>query len=283
MNNLIYDNSAINGGGVRFCYFLVPGHEPVVANNVIVDNHGENGGGVHVFEAYPTLLHNTISGNEAANGGGLFVTSFSSPIFIDSILWGDSAPTGLEIYIDATSSLDIDYCDVQGGEESVFQEPGSSLLWGEANFDVDPLFSSPSDFDYHLRPASPCIDIGIYVRIDEDMDGDPRPLGVAVDVGADEVSVFTLDLDAFYDGSELALVYTLGTPEPATWANYLIVTYPMIQVFPLGTAPLPAIDPPMEITISFPFPSVGWIGIYSGLFTSSGAEAVVLEWINTGG
>ena len=283
MNNLIYDNRAINGGGVRFCYFLVPGHEPVVANNVIVGNHGENGGGVHVFEAYPTLLHNTISENEAVNGGGLFVTSFSSPIFIDSILWGDSAPTGLEIYIDATSSLDIDYCDVQGGEGSVFQEPGSILFWGEANFDEDPLFMSPSDLDYHLRPASPCIDIGTYVRIDEDMDGDPRPLGVAVDIGADEVSVFTLDLDAFYEGGELTLVFTIGTPEPATWANYLILTYPDIVVVPLWTVSLPAIDPPMDIPISFPFPSVGWIGIYTGLFTSSGAEAVVLEWINTGG
>lgn len=185
-NNRIYNNRALNGGGVRFCYFLTPGTEPLVANNVIVRNEAENGGGVHVYEAYPNLVHNTIADNEAARGGGLFAEVHSTPAFTDSILFGDTAPTGLEIYVDGTSSLGIDFCDVLGGPGGVYLEPGAILDWGIFNFDEDPLFVDPIMLDYHLQAGSPCVDRGIDVGVDDDMDGDVRPLGEAVDIGADE-------------------------------------------------------------------------------------------------
>ena len=281
-NNLIFGNRALNGGGVRFCYFLTPGHEPVVANNVIADNDAENGGGVHVFEAYPTLLHNTVADNRAVNGGGLFATAASSPAVLDCILWGDEAPTGLEIYIEGSSSLEVDYSDVQGGEASVYLEPGAMLLWGAANFDADPLFAAPSDRDYHIRPASSCVDRGVDGGIDDDMDGDPRPFGTAVDVGADEVTFFTLDLDAAYVPGELRLSFLLGLPEPATWATAVILTYPSIRIVPLWTVPLPVIDPPLGLSVPLAFPSIGWIGVYTGLFTGDGLEIERLVWVDTG-
>ena len=93
---------------------------------------------------------------------------------------------------------------------------------------------------------------------------------------------FTLDMVVSYSAGTLGLDFTLGTPEPAAWANYLALTFPSVQVIPLWTVSLPAIDPPMDIPISFPFPSLGSIGIYTGLFTAGGAEAVILEWVDTG-
>ena len=94
---------------------------------------------------------------------------------------------------------------------------------------------------------------------------------------------FTLELDASYDGSILSLDYTIGTPEPATWANYLILIEPTVQVIPLWTVSLPVIDPPISFPISFSLPSMGLIGIWTGLFTAEGAQVVDIAWVDTAG
>ena len=92
-------------------------------------------------------------------------------------------------------------------------------------------------------------------------------------------SDFTLELDASYECSMLSLDYTIGTPELAEWANYLILIYPTIHVIQLWSVSLPVIDPPIEFPISFPLPSgLGTVGIWTGLFTTGGTQAVDLAW-----
>jgi len=93
---------------------------------------------------------------------------------------------------------------------------------------------------------------------------------------------FTLDLDASYGEGTFSLDFTLGTPEACTWVNYLILTSPSVQVIPLWSVPLPVIDPPIVVPVAFPFPSLGTVGFWTGLFTGEGAEVVVFEWIDTG-
>jgi len=113
--------------------------------------------------------------------------------------------------------------------------------------------------------------------VDEDCDG-------LTDLDDPECSTgFLLALDASYSAGTLSLDYTLRTPEPATWANYLVLTSPNVQVIPLWTVSLPVIDPAIDVPITFPLPSVGMIGIYSGLFTAGGAQAVELAWVDTTG
>ena len=92
---------------------------------------------------------------------------------------------------------------------------------------------------------------------------------------------FILDLDADYLSGYLVLNYRIATIAPATWANYLILTSPSIQVIPLWSISLPAIYPPTDIPISFPLPSLGLIGIYTGLFTAGGLEEFQLVWVDT--
>ena len=94
---------------------------------------------------------------------------------------------------------------------------------------------------------------------------------------------FTLELDASHGEGTLNLNFALGTPEEALWANCLILTYPAFQVIPLWSVPLPVIDPPIDLPISFPLPiGLGTAGIWTGLFTVEGAQAVDLEWVHTG-
>jgi len=71
-----------------------------------------------------------------------------------------------------------DYHDVVGGFIQVID-----------NIDTDPLFVDQINGDYHLQSSSPCIDKGIADAPelpDTDFEGDPRIVGPAPDIGADE-------------------------------------------------------------------------------------------------
>ena len=92
----------------------------------------------------------------------------------------------------------------------------------------------------------------------------------------------TFDLAASYESGLLSLDFSLGTPEPSVWSTYLVVTSPSIYVIPIWTITLPTIYPPLEVPISFPIPSMGWVGIYTTVVLDSGEEAVELEWVDTG-
>ena len=95
-------------------------------------------------------------------------------------------------------------------------------------------------------------------------------------------AAFTLDLEASYTSGQLDLDYTIGTPETSTWANFLVLTSPSVQVVPLWTVPLPAIAPPIAVPVSFSLPALGQIGIFTGLITAGGLQASELVWVDTG-
>jgi len=129
-----------------------------------------------------------------ANGGGGIYCYYgsSSPVVVNSILWGDSPD---EIYLhEVGGDITITYSDVEGGDPG---NPGSPYP-GMGNIDADPKFVVGDN--YHLADVSPCIDRGtsnkaVYPTLpDDDIDGDPRPWDVlsipnnpsAYDMGADE-------------------------------------------------------------------------------------------------
>ena len=89
---------------------------------------------------------------------------------------------------------------------------------------------------------------------------------------------FTLEMDISYASGILSLDFLLGTPEPAQWATYLVLTFPSVQVIPIWTIGLPVIEPAMEVPVSFPLSVSGMVGLYSGLFNEGGLRASVFEW-----
>jgi len=59
----------------------------------------------------------------------------------------------------------------------------NGLPWADANISVDPMLDST----FHLQGGSQCIDAGTLTEAPPvDFDGDPRPLGLGIDIGADE-------------------------------------------------------------------------------------------------
>jgi hypothetical protein len=141
-----------------------------------------------------TLTNCTLTANIAPEGRTITCSSWDSAD-IDTTLIGncilDNGPS--EICNPRGSQIEICFSDVRGGADSVY-DPCQSVLWGQGNLDVAPLFADPGywdpngtledpndDFfvegDYHLKsqagrwdPAagswvvddvtSPCIDAG---------------------------------------------------------------------------------------------------------------------------
>lgn len=56
--------------------------------------------------------------------------------------------------------------------------PPDHDLWN-----IDPRFTNPDIFDYHLQPDSPAIDKGVAVPVTNDYDGNPRPHGGGFEIG----------------------------------------------------------------------------------------------------
>ena len=117
----------------------------------------------------------------------------------------------------------------------------------------------------------------------ESMEGEMvSPYGTAGTWSATKIEL-TFDLSASYESGILSLDFSIGTPEPSVWSTYLVVTSPAVTVYPIWTISLPLVYPPIEVPVSFPLPSMGWVGVYTTIALDSGEEAYDLEWVDTGG
>ncbi len=170
VGNRVGHNSASFGGGVRL-HQLDSG---LLANNAIHDNEvNQRGGGIVVNQGGElTLENNSITANTVVwgGGGGLHCSEGTTLTVVHGIFWGNSSPEGKEIYLeydDLGLSLDIDYCDVDGGIGSLEVETGCTLNWGEGMIDADPVFVDGPGGPFYLSQVaagqavnSPCVDAG---------------------------------------------------------------------------------------------------------------------------
>jgi len=184
-NNSVSQQQTGHSGGGIVCLFYCPA---VIQNNLIKGNIAYDGGGISGYiSSGPIITNNTIIGNMAIRGGGISGEESSFTV-INSILWNDSPD---EIDLDASSTIDITYSDIQGG-------------WpGAGNIHADPLFVDAPNGDYHLLLDSPCIDAGDNTAVTSgtDLDGNPRIINGIVDMGAFEanpivmLATMVIDLD----------------------------------------------------------------------------------------
>lgn len=200
---------------------------PLITRNTFKDNHaGETGGAIMThFNCYPVIADNLFVGNSAVEKGAAVAAHLASvPEILNNTFYGNISSHGLTAMFDplgqggvidlsddssATIANNIIAFNQAAGvsrDTTVLLPPieyndfygnmGSSVPGGYAgvgNIFANPLFSSASSGDFHLKhsPLSPCIDAGgnSYATMSSayaDLDGKPRIWDTVVDIGCYE-------------------------------------------------------------------------------------------------
>ncbi len=97
---------------------------------------------------------------------------------------GDAAPSFLFVEATSADSTLVRNNIVYGPATSATVAVGSTELAN--NLSANPLFEAPASGNFRLQAASPALDQGLALPIRADFDGNPRPRGAGVDIGAFE-------------------------------------------------------------------------------------------------
>jgi hypothetical protein len=172
----VSNTTELGDGGAIYNYYA---NNIRIINSLFVDNVAHKDGGVMFNEITdPILINCTLSRNTSEtertylyNWGGSHIT------MTNSILWGNSDALGNNTIFGVA---DIAYSVVQGG-------------WsGTGNLDSNPQFMDAVKADFRLNSSSPAINAGDSTVSDlpaTDLDGNPRIMGAAIDMGAYEAVI----------------------------------------------------------------------------------------------
>ncbi len=162
-----------------------------MTNNIVARNHADEAGGGMGCEAWSTgpvtgtLVHNTFVANERGSGEGRVAIHLSTPgvmlVLTNNLIL--SHTFGLYAVAGSTATLyhTLFYAHSEGDTGGDGLIVNTDPITGE-----DPLL----DTEDHLRPGSPAVDAGLPISwVTDDIDGDPRPVGLAPDIGADEIDL----------------------------------------------------------------------------------------------
>lgn len=228
------DNSADSGGGAVQLF----GNARIENSAFLENSAGTVGGAILASTSGASIDHCTFVGNTAEiRGGAIF--SVGSLEMRNSIIWGN-APDGLD---DDGSADDVQHSLVQGGYA------------GLGNLDVDPLLAQGTELGYSLSASSPCRDAGVPGEPlpGTDLGGDPRLIGDAVDMGADEI---------------------LEQPYPGTGEDLRLTTLVDGGGNPLAFSKSPAVG--SSLTVRLDSPAGSFVGSPFLLFADFGATGVPL-------
>ncbi len=140
------------------------------AETCLFYQNGEGTSSIIIYGDEFSLFNCTLVGN-GDGGPSLLGGQQSKASITNSIVWNSPGDLAL-LESPVTHSI------IPGGHP------------GEGNLDADPLFADPEGDDFRLQSGSPAIDAGTMEGAPgEDLDGNPRPLGSGIDIGAYEHAV----------------------------------------------------------------------------------------------
>lgn len=204
-NRLLNNTAGSLGGG-----FALSGTNPWLEGNTILDNQstgmaGDGGGGVRVASCHVfTLTNNIIARNASPTGSGVLIAG-SGAIrgrAAHNTIAENRSGDGVGVYISAASKVALDNNIIISQTVGITNvgAPASTITASATLFEGNGLnygagvtstneVAGPAALtsDYHLGNGSNAIGHAITLTwVTQDIDGDPRPLGLP-DIGADEV------------------------------------------------------------------------------------------------
>lgn len=203
-NRLLNNTAGSLGGG-----FALSGTRPWLEGNTILDNQstgmpGDGGGGVRIASCHSfTLTNNLIARNASPTGSGVLIAG-SGAIrgrAAHNTLAENQSGDGVGVYVGAASKVALDNNLIVSHTVGITNAGATSTITASATlFEGNGLnygvgitstneVAGPAALtsDYHLGNGSNAIGHAITLTwVTQDIDGDPRPLGLP-DIGADEV------------------------------------------------------------------------------------------------
>jgi hypothetical protein len=222
-NNDFRQNTAVGGAGldsIGGAVFLSSGPaESRIHDNLLAGNAATGGsalfsdGGLAIF-ANNTVAQNRSGRGSGKKGGAVSAVGSSSVGFFSNIVAFNDAGFSLLQGSFAFSANDV-FRNIGYAYDPTGAGPGAS------DFSVDPLFVDRIKGDFHLQARSRCVDAGDNGRAlaATDLEGDPRPYGPRVDVGADEfcarVMRISITPNTLCGGLTANVTVLLSSPAPA--------------------------------------------------------------------
>lgn len=267
-NNVCSGNGARGGAAIN----LDGVQDSVVRNNLlygnlasgIVNYRGDGAAGPRGMQ----ILHNTVDQPSTGRWGLLFQSTTGANTVRNNVLLHQGTWRGGLLFGSSADAANVNSDFNIVGRVSPDNGTSSITLadWQARGFEphsftasLASLFISPSAADYHLSEGSPAVDRGeILPSVDTDLEGQPRPMGLASDIGCYEaagetasppppapapavLAGITVSPTSIKGGKWVTGTVTLSAPVPEngatvalTSSNTTVVKTPASVVVPVG-------------------------------------------------
>lgn len=284
LNQNIFQNNATQGGGAGAVLIRC---NAMITNNIFSDNALEtNGGALLLTGSDAQLMHNTFARNGGLGNCGVYLATHWEPrvsnaTILNTILVSNT----VGIYAESSNTANTEAMLWGSGEWANGEDwagPGD-IITGTINFWDDPAFVDPGTADYHITSNSPAVDAGIDAGVSIDIDGQYRPNGPGVDLGADEywqgigeMLVTTLEDELNSDGdcSLREAITAANTNLPVDACGSSDVLTDTITFDVAGTI---TVTSQLSVTAGGPLVIDG-----GGVITTSGGDMTRVWWVEEG-
>jgi uncharacterized repeat protein (TIGR01451 family) len=185
---LILSNTAERGGGIGFFENINPWNPYAILTNTVIANNQANleGAGVYIPSGGAVhMLHVTLARNTGGDGSGVTLSgneSLASTLFMTNTLL---AYQNAGLRVSDASTVTVNGVLWFAIPDNVIQSDQATVYLSNEHTG-DPAFLDLDGNDYHIGELSAARNVGAPSGVFWDLDREPRPMGGAWDLGADE-------------------------------------------------------------------------------------------------